>query len=364
MRPLCLTMIVKNEAETIERCIASALGVGVSRYSIVDTGSTDGTVEKIRALVGDMPGEVHERPWVDFGHNRTEALQLVPAGFDLLVLDADMTVQALHPHAWPDGAEALDVPLLGDADDAGPISYLLPLILRGDVDWEYRGAAHEYLVRADGELGVRVPTEGWEVFHHGDGGSRADKLKRDRKLLKKAIDKGNEVARSTFYLAQTERMLGNLGKALILYTRRANLGGWVEECYVSLLYAGRLAIQLDEWDQALGLLWRAHDLHPGRAEALYEISGEARKRGEFTLAHLAASQAVEIPRPEGATLFLADWVYEYGCLFEFSVTSQRVGNFMEAAGTVAALLAQEDLPDAYRAACLSNRAEYGLPAAA
>ena len=73
---ICLTMIVKNESEVIRRCIDSVRNY-INYWVIVDTGSTDGTQELIKEIMNeyDIPGELHERPWVDFGHNRTESLQ-------------------------------------------------------------------------------------------------------------------------------------------------------------------------------------------------------------------------------------------------------------------------------------------------
>ena len=44
-----LTMIVKNEAHVIERCIASVRPI-IDAYLIVDTGSEDGTQDVIRVL--------------------------------------------------------------------------------------------------------------------------------------------------------------------------------------------------------------------------------------------------------------------------------------------------------------------------
>ena len=72
---LCLNMIVKNEAAVIARCLASVRPI-IDYWVIVDTGSTDGTQDAIRAFLADLPGELHERPWRDFAHNRTEALDL------------------------------------------------------------------------------------------------------------------------------------------------------------------------------------------------------------------------------------------------------------------------------------------------
>ena len=56
---ICLTMIVKDEARIIERCLAAATP-WIDSYAILDTGSTDGTPELIRSHfeAADIPGEV------------------------------------------------------------------------------------------------------------------------------------------------------------------------------------------------------------------------------------------------------------------------------------------------------------------
>ena len=74
-RTICLCMIVKNEVTVIERCLRSVMGF-IDRWVIVDTGSSDGTQALVRETLQAIPGELHERPWQDFGHNRSEALRL------------------------------------------------------------------------------------------------------------------------------------------------------------------------------------------------------------------------------------------------------------------------------------------------
>src|SRR3972149_9108675 len=72
-KTICLNMIVKDEALVIERCLGSVKHL-IDYWVIVDTGSKDGTQEIIKNYLKDIPGELYESPWVDFAHNRNEAL--------------------------------------------------------------------------------------------------------------------------------------------------------------------------------------------------------------------------------------------------------------------------------------------------
>src|SRR5579862_8821121 len=86
---ICLSMIVKNEAAVILRCLDSVRPI-IDYWVIVDTGSTDGTQDIIREYLKDLPGELYERPWQDFAHNRSEGLALArPHGDYSLIIDAD-----------------------------------------------------------------------------------------------------------------------------------------------------------------------------------------------------------------------------------------------------------------------------------
>lgn len=60
---ICLNMIVKNESAIIEKCLASAKPF-IDYWVIVDTGSNDGTQQIIQKFMKDIPGELHEKPWV------------------------------------------------------------------------------------------------------------------------------------------------------------------------------------------------------------------------------------------------------------------------------------------------------------
>jgi len=91
MSKVCLSMIVKNETNIIHECLNS-IHPHIDYWVIIDTGSTDGTQDLIRKFFEEkgIPGELHERPWVNFGHNRSEALALCDGKGDYAwMIDAD-----------------------------------------------------------------------------------------------------------------------------------------------------------------------------------------------------------------------------------------------------------------------------------
>ena len=312
-----LAMIVKDEVAVIERCLASALPL-VDTWTIVDTGSTDGTQELVRALLADVPGTLHERPWRDFGANRSELMDLARDTADyLLLVDADMTVRVTDelPTLTADAYLLLH---------AGSLSYRIPRLVRGDLPWRYVGATHEYLA-CDAPASDQQALDALVIEHHADGGSRADKFERDRRLLERAVAEDADDERSTFYLAQTYADLGEVDLALAAYRRRVELGGWEEETFVAQLRVGELLAARD-WPAAVPELLAAWELRPSRAEPLYRLAQGYRARDQHWLAAVFARTGSAIPYPDDDLLFVDREPYDWGLRFERSISAYWSGH--------------------------------------
>ena len=237
---VCLNMIVKNEMPVIARCLASVRPI-IGYWVIVDTGSTDGTQNAIRTLLADLPGDLHERPWRDFAHNRTEALELAqPHGEYVLWIDADDELEFEPQFKMP--TLQTDSYMLRIADTS--ITYNRTHIVRAALPWRWRGVLHEFLTcddaRSSGLLkGLRIR----RTYHEGARQRDPQTYRRDAEILYAALQtEGDPFMRSRyqFYLAQSYRDCGEKEKALQAYLKRAELGFWIEEVFMSLYSAAKL----------------------------------------------------------------------------------------------------------------------------
>jgi glycosyltransferase involved in cell wall biosynthesis len=313
---ITLVMIVRDESAVIERCLASVRPL-LSNWVIVDTGSTDDTAERIEAALAGVPGTLHHRPWVDFGTNRSELMELARGvGTHLLLLDADMTVRIEGPATIPSAEAAL---LRHEGDPA----YWIPRLVRAELPWSFVGPTHEHLAC---EVPHRSERLDWLVIeHHADGGSRGDKLERDRRLLEAALERHPDDSRSVFYLAQTLRDMGLTAEAIELYRRRVRLGGWIEEVFYAQLQVGVLTAG-DDWFAAVPELLGAWELRPARAEPLLELARGYRTRGAPHLARHFAALGLDIPYPDDDLLFVHPEAYEWALRFEHAIAAYHCGD--------------------------------------
>ncbi len=195
---VCLNMIVKNEAPVIRRCLASGRPLIDWLRTIVDTGSTDGTQDIIRDFLRDLPGELHERPWQDFAHNRSDALALARGHGDyVFVIDADEVLEIPASFALPTlTADSYDMRIGYNGQ-----SYSRKQLVRNALPWRYEGVMHEYITcdAARTEEFLAGP----QTVPHRDGARARDPgtYLRDAQLLEEALRADPENPRQVFYLA-------------------------------------------------------------------------------------------------------------------------------------------------------------------
>jgi glycosyltransferase involved in cell wall biosynthesis len=357
---ICLNMIVRNEAHIIRETFESVAPY-ISSWVIVDTGSDDGTQDLIRDYLArrGIPGELYERPWRNFGHNRSEALTLAQGHGDYIwVIDADDTVVGT-----PDfGQLGADLYELRQRSPYG--TFWRPLLFRDGLRVRYEGVVHEYVTCDDPFAGARLEGD-YHIESRRLGARNRDpqKYARDRDLLLAEVERNPEDARSVFYLAQsccdlgiTNGDLGDFADARKWYERRAEMGGWDEEAYYSKFTIAEIMPKLGApWPDVQDAYLRAWEFRPTRAEPLYAIARRYREDQRYRLGYQFAKLAAEIPLPAQDTLFVLADVYAWRAIDEQAVCASWIDKHAEAFTLNRRLLARPDLPDDDRQRIAANR---------
>ena len=370
MTSFCLNMIVKNEAQVIERCLAS-IRPWVQRWCIVDTGSNDGTQAIVRRCMAGVPGGLYERPWRNFAHNRNEALRLAmqvaavqtraqqPRGNYLLFIDADETLVMPSGFVWP--ALAAD----GYRFDChyDQMRYQRNALVSTRLAWQWQGVIHEYLDCAQPHAWDLLAGPHILVRHDGARARDPQTYLRDVALLEQATRDEPNNSRYVFYLAQSLGDCGQLDAACNQYLKRAQMGGWEEERWYAQFRAAQLAELLGQPTALVqGGYLAAYQARPGRAEPLYELARYHRQRREFDLAYLFAQKAAELPATSDS-LFVDASVCAWRALDEMVVASSYISTpsaQAEGRAGLQKLLADNTYPDTERARIEANKTCFGL----
>lgn len=351
-KTICLNMIVKNESAIIRDTLENIIShVPLDYYVISDTGSDDNTADIIKQFFDEkgIQGEIHYDEWVNFAHNRNCALQHAQGKTDyVLIFDADDRFE---------GNFVLPEELTSDRyyfrianSVTGANVYFRTLMFRNDGSFYWRGVLHEFVEQRKKTI-VEQKIFGDYYVISGRFGARSNnpqKYFQDAQVLEKAFYSPEDEDlkdRYAFYTAQSYRDADMPEKAIEWYAKRANLGGWYEEVYYSLLQIALLKIELNApLDEVQNLLLAAYEYRPQRAESLYHLARQLRLHDKIRLAYIYASATVNIPLNKDI-LFVDHSVYEWKAKDELAVSAYWVENYQLCHNLCIELLANPTIPE-------------------
>ncbi len=211
MNRISLCMIVRNEADIIERCLQN-IGTLVDEIIIVDTGSTDRTVDVCKSYGAN----IYKFNWKnDFSSARNESLAHA-SGEWILVLDADdelpveshLHIRRLVNEEPYDAFFFTTKNLVGDAQHPTILNYAQLRLFRSNLNFRYSGAIHELIPKVTSVKYKVVPSI--FVIHRGYLDTMVQHHKKiyrnlsilDTELMRRPMDismyyyKGNEFLRA------------------------------------------------------------------------------------------------------------------------------------------------------------------------
>jgi tetratricopeptide (TPR) repeat protein len=229
----------------------------------------------------NITGELMEHEWVNFGHNRTKALEGAFNKTDyVFIFDADDKIHG-----------SLNFDFLEDPNQKSIDAYTFTigtsfvykrvLLMNNRMKWQYRGVLHEYLAPLEPGRKMNdahVPGDCHvESCRTGSRNMNPHKYVDDANVLKHAYevekDRDPELAmRYVFYCAQSYRDAGPeyTDDAIAWYKRCLDLPIWDQEKYCSCLTLGFLSIKKRELDAALKYFLRTIEYDGERIEGIVQ----------------------------------------------------------------------------------------------
>ena len=320
-KTICLGMIVKNEKLNIKQTLEAVKPI-IDYWIIIDTGSTDNTMKIIKQTMEGIPGELIQRPWINFGYNRSEVAILTKNKADYsLMLDADFTIilNGFKKENLIDDKYAILIKWVGTG-------FYNHLLFSNKFVWKSIGVVHEYWY-AEGIKTCNNLTTLY-IDHDRHGPSRPKGIC-DLKLLEQGVIDEPNNARYHFYLANTLRDVGQYERAIEIFEKRIEMKGWDEEVFYSKYQIGLCFELLGEIEAAKVSYLSAWEYRPSRAEPLWRLAALCRKKGEYQQAYLFANKGMEIPYPNDI-IFVDRPTYNYVLRFERSIAAYWIGKYEEA----------------------------------
>jgi glycosyltransferase involved in cell wall biosynthesis len=394
---ILLNMIVKNESRIILRALESTVPF-IDGVIIMDTGSTDNTIELINEFLAKYPtlrGKVVSEPIAaddfTFSGARTRALHhcIDAANWAdyILFMDADMVLEIGDPDFSIEVGD--DIPRqVRYLTQRNNLLYsnvrLIPLIAE-DIATEkvtFRTYTHEFISHSYA-YGPTIPYNTLGIHDIGDGGAKGNKMPRDLRLLLKGLreDADDLKCRYMFYLGETYRHMAQsseyepevrnalLAQSIKYYSDRAAItNSWIQEVWYSYYAMGKcyMAMTPAQPDKAVYCWMQAYEVYPHRIENLYACADffcmtERKYKQAHVYYNLAAAVLenglLSTPVAREEQLFLQRDIYDFRLKYLYTILAPYMG-IRNLSREIAAVLNAPELPDAEYTAVFNNMQFY------
>lgn len=224
---ISLCMIVKNEEDNLDRCLKSAQGIA-DEVIIVDTGSTDSTVE----IAKKYTSNIYFFEWInDFAAARNYSISKA-SGDWILVLDADDEVPYKFKNKIKELTKDTAVDLycfntlsLSTENDKKNITLNLnPRLFQNKPGYRFKGVIHEQLATAilEKKPNAIIKTVPIDIYHYGyihTNVEKKHKHERNMKILQNQLEKDPENPFVLFYIGNQYYAINNIQEALNHYLK-------------------------------------------------------------------------------------------------------------------------------------------------
>jgi tetratricopeptide (TPR) repeat protein len=307
-------MIVKDEERFLEACLRS-VAKHVDEICIVDTGSTDRTVE----IAASFGARILHRPWRnDFAWARNEAIGMATKRW-VLVLDADEELDATSYdtlrslRSAPAGVCGLWIRCKNLSDDykgTGVSSHALVRFFPNNPRIRYVSAIHEFITLDAKATGLDARVSPLSITHHGylsEIVTLRKKSERNLALVKTATENDPDEPFNWYNLGTTSVLCNQPEAAIVAFEKMRVMVGDAHRGFVpnALAQLADLYIDSGDYERAIDLANEALSKAPQFANAHFALGRALAKALRYDEARKAFEAAIA-DAPHAARQFIVD----------------------------------------------------------
>jgi len=299
-----LCIMVKNAGPLFEKVLTENLSI-IDRWTILDTGSTDGTQDIIRKVLKDKKGKLYEEPFINFRESRNRCLDLAGKNCKYLVMLDDTYAirgdlrQFLNVVRGDQFASSYSLLILSD-----DVEYYSNRVTISERGLRYIYTIHEVITDVNNKENVVIPKHASNIHDHRAPYMEKrtmDRKKYDLQLLHDMVRDDPTNPRHYYYLAQTYNLLEDYENAAVWFRKRAftELKGHDQEAVDSCFELARIYnFKLNKpWDECKELYEKTYELDKSRPEALYFIGIHYHLQGDTKTSYQYFKNAFQIGYP-------------------------------------------------------------------
>ncbi len=364
---MILNMIVKDEAHIIKRCLDSAYHFGARDYVILDTGSTDKTMEAIQLWASDLLGvSMHlyqdflPQP-LDFGAAREQALNLVSHHYLpdwVLFLDADdpIVTGPDHRREWQELIRREDPDAVNLLREGGGQVWPMIHLVHTRNCWHWQGRRDEMPVCENPNIKILSWLDGPRINIISDGArgkNRKAAMEEDISILREELEKPISPFERRQILMNLYTREKQSGKTLEAIKHAEELQALVEKLvdehltHKVLMDRARMAIEMgNQPSMVIDLFLQAHERDTDRrGETFGELGKYLNDLRRFHAAYEMLSIAVESEKPKNPLYFIDESWYSWRALDHLSVSAYWTGRYEESRNLIMRILSEGMAPE-------------------
>jgi tetratricopeptide (TPR) repeat protein/predicted O-methyltransferase YrrM len=296
--------MVKNAGPQFEEMLTQNLPV-IDRWTILDTGSTDDTVDIInKVLVGKKRGELFQEPFINFKDSRNRCLDLAGSSCKyIIMLDDTYVIKGnlrgfLNQVRGDQRSDSFTIIIKSNDTEYGSNR-----IIKSKSGLRYIYRIHEVITDKE-NYNIVIPKNVATIKDRRFNYMEERTMKRkelDLKLLYEELEDNPTEARTYYYIAQTYNLLEKYELAYEFFLKRAEItnSGFIQERIDAVFEAARVAnFKLNKpWEECLYLYEKAFKIDETRPESQYFIGINSYFKGDYITAHKYFKKAFEIGYP-------------------------------------------------------------------